>query len=143
MRCGRALQATFSCGPTCRLSAGSCLVRAVERLESAAQRGGSGRGCAGRAGVDVGRCARAEAAELGPGEYIACDLHLCGDGGEGVKLARSVKRVTRDVQDLGRVYDAAGEAIGRVTQLDGGLITWARWSPHRRGRGTYSKRDSK
>jgi hypothetical protein len=72
--------------------------------------------------------------ELGPGEYIACDIRVQAGVAGGDRAAPDAmadqpywwtltERVTCDPQDLGVVRDAEGERIGRVMELDGSMIS--------------------
>ena len=66
---------------------------------------------------------RVDAATLLPGEYIAVDMRL-GDELQGAQLVVLTERVTCDAGDLGRVYDSNGAVVGRVTEIDGSLLTY-------------------
>jgi hypothetical protein len=51
---------------------------------------------------------------LGEGDLVALDVHATELQG-GV---RTVERITRDPDDLGYVYDAGGEIIGRLLEVN-------------------------
>ncbi len=76
--------------------------------------------------------ARIDASGLAAGEYIAADMRYLDSPPEAGEPARPLcgefvsvtERVTRDSNDLGNVYGATGEVIGRVTELDGSLVIW-------------------
>jgi YD repeat-containing protein len=65
---------------------------------------------------------RVTARDLRPGEFVAADVMGYRADGEPWE-SRVVERVTRDGGDLGVVYDAAGARVGRVTAMDGRLLT--------------------
>jgi hypothetical protein len=72
---------------------------------------------------------RIDADALAAGEYIACDLYYDEEPGQfgagGVPpTVRTVERVTVWESDLGKVYGPEGERIGRVTAIDGSMLTW-------------------
>jgi len=103
------------------------LIKSVERLEAAG---------AARAAepAPVQMCwtkheTRVDAEELGPGEYIACDVTIEGGGFICIR-----ERVTRDERDLGKVYEGAGAGlrprwVGDVTAIDGTLLSWELFAP--------------
>jgi len=102
------------------------LVRQVRRLEGAAAARALERepvqvGLAWTEAKDT-----VEAAGLVEGEYIACDIHVCDESQDGVTVIRTTERVTHDARDLGAVYlsEDSGTAVGRVTAIDGTLITY-------------------
>jgi hypothetical protein len=69
---------------------------------------------------------RLDATQLEAGEYIACDSHRL-DPPElfaSCPRVRLVERITRDADDLGYIYDAAGVRVGRVTAVDGNLVSY-------------------
>jgi hypothetical protein len=53
------------------------------------------------------------AEELGDGDLVALDVHA----GEIAGTIRTVERVTRNPDDLGYVYSAAGVMIGRLLEV--------------------------
>jgi hypothetical protein len=67
---------------------------------------------------------RLDPQELDYGEYLACDVQIDEEAGDGVQLWRLRERVTTDARDLGYVRDAAGNLLGRVVSMDGSLIEW-------------------
>jgi hypothetical protein len=66
---------------------------------------------------------------LEPGELVAVDMTILEPAGESPAAVRMVERVTLDPCDLGFVYDAGGAVIGRMTELDGSLLTWEACAP--------------
>jgi len=106
------------------------LTRAVERLEASAAQARE----AEPKGIGLVWTAddmRVEAEDLRPGEYIACDLVMREELDGAVSLGSCRERVTADVADLGAVYDSSGARIGRVTAIDGELVSWERLDPER------------
>jgi len=67
-----------------------------------------------------------DASALAPGEYIAVDIRMeAGEGGDcQADFWHVFERITTDERDLGVVRNAAGDRIGIVVGLDGGLISW-------------------
>ncbi|MGA2270210.1 MAG: hypothetical protein ABSH44_17195 [Bryobacteraceae bacterium] len=100
------------------------LLRAVERLETGFVVGGPGPGC--EVGLvwtrDESRVDRA----LEQGEWIAHDLYEVAAAEGAPACSRLVERVTTDGNDLGWVYDPAGQVVGRVVEIDGTLISFCR-----------------
>jgi hypothetical protein len=112
------------------------LVRAVDRLEV---RGRLAAPCLDGVGLVWSRDEVRVTRDLEPGELIAIDMYQL-EGYvpyEGAAPdtwgARLEERVTRDTQDLGFVYDVAGQVIGQVVELDGGMISWRARAPLARG----------
>ena len=112
------------------------LTRAVEALElaaagKAAKPGRRGKRGASRApaGSRVGLVWTVDETPLGrplaSGEFLATDLFRTGPAVDGAGVQRVVERATLNPRDLGLVYDAAGERIGRVVRRNGSLITTA------------------
>jgi hypothetical protein len=68
---------------------------------------------------------------LEPGEYIARDMRVLAPEVEGgtPAVVRMEERVTRDANDLGWIYGAAGAVVGRVTELNGSLVSWRLAAP--------------
>jgi len=106
------------------------LITSIKRLEAGAAVARERRPAA--VGLSWSRNeARVDPEELGPGEYIACDISIRSGAGVGAvpdAMADQpywwnlAERVTLDPQDLGLVRDAEGERIGRVMELDGSMI---------------------
>lgn len=66
---------------------------------------------------------RVDAELLEPGEYIAVDIRI-DEELLGARVVTIKERVTLAPADLGFVSDAAGRRIGRVTAIDGSLISY-------------------
>ena len=104
------------------------LLRVVERMEGGAARAKVARRRARRAvglawSSDDVRLSAATIADLRPGECVASDVTLYG-ADAGADQMRVVERVAVDPHDLGIVYDAGGLRVGRVTSIDGTLISY-------------------
>jgi hypothetical protein len=96
------------------------LIKQLERLEASAAETSE---CVG-VGLAWSDCdERVEAAQLEPGEYIAADVHMLGELCPGVERWLVRERITRDLSDLGWLHDEAGDVVGRVTAIDGSLLT--------------------
>lgn len=100
------------------------LLRVVDELaklrkDRAAERAASKR----RVGIVWSHCDhRVDDVELAEGEWLALDVTLGETVGE-VDTWRTRERITRDPEDYGLVYDAAGDVVGRVAGRGaGGLV---------------------
>ena len=102
------------------------LLKVVGKLEAAAAEAQEAERPA--VGVAWSSAETVDAACLDVGEYIATDVTILGEIG-GTEEWRTVERVTRDRNDLGGVFDAGGRRIGRVTAIDGSLVTLERAAP--------------
>jgi len=58
------------------------------------------------------------------GQVVAVDVFE-GDEFEGARIVRTVERLSSDPGDLGVVYAAGGERVGRVVEREGSLMTIA------------------
>lgn len=98
------------------------LIKQLERLEASASAAREAE-CVG-VGLAWSDCdERVEVAQLEPGEMIAADVHMLGEACPGVERWLVRERVTRDPLDLGWVLDPAEDVVGRVTAIDGSLLT--------------------
>ena len=100
------------------------LIKQVGKLEAAASARVEDRGAVGIAWTI--HEAVVDASALAPGEYIAVDIRMeASDRGDcQADFWHVFERITTDERDLGVVRNAAGDRIGIVVGLDGGLISW-------------------
>jgi hypothetical protein len=98
------------------------LLRAVGKLEAA--RAGA-YSAPGTVGLVWSRDEVLFTGRLEEGEFIARDMHVLELATDSLPaMTQMVERVTRDENDLGWVYDAAGAVLGRVVELEDSLIRW-------------------
>lgn len=97
------------------------LIGQVKRLEGAAAALEAQSG--GAVGVVWTRHeSRVYANELQDGEYIAVDVTITRAESDKPAYWSIAERVTLDAGDLGRVFDASGELMGRVVSIDPDLV---------------------
>jgi hypothetical protein len=66
--------------------------------------------------------------ELAEGEHIATDVHVIEPAqGELPPRWRVVERITTDLEDNGRLYDAEGREIGTAQRVAGHMIKVAEY----------------
>ena len=102
------------------------LLRVVDELQKLrAERAQLRKAAESRIGIAWSHCdRRLDDVELAAGELLALDITIVGAIGE-IPQWRTVERVTRDPNDYGAVYDAAGVRVGSVRAIKGGLVTLA------------------
>ena len=75
---------------------------------------------------------RVDPRQAAPGEHVAVDLVIERDQSENREQTgklRTRERFTDDPDDLGLVYDLAGDRIGRVVAAPAGYLRWELDSP--------------